>query len=346
MKSCSPLFLLILVVGLVHCAPPDATDGGTVGKDAGTGGVDGGASPSALPLADLPREAARATCDALFRCCPSSDDLAQFFSPIAFKDPMGDFADIIPRLPPNAPLDAAGCPALVEDIYRVGIDTLGAWVALAEQGVVTYDADAAQACVSRLDDATCGESMREALFDGTCFALYPPSGGDRQRSYFRREAGPGESCQAIRDGFGGRTFGTCDPTASFCCFPGPDGNCGLLVNDEGVCQPIAAPGAACSFVPPLQLCATGIDCAVGMGPGGADGCVVPATTPLSPGEACYDNNAYIALGECVGGYCDLLGTGTCQAQKADGASCLGGEECSSGACEDEVCGESTVCTGG
>lgn len=326
-----------LALAIAACTP------GTTGDDAGTA-ADGGPTSDALPLSSVRAEAARATCAALFRCCPSTEELAIFFAPVSGGDPDGKYKDLIPKVPPNAPLAAADCPALVDEIYE--LTSLGPWVAAAEDGYVDYRPARAAECIAALDDATCGEGVRAALFDSTCFSLLPPEGGDIQRSVFARVAAEGDTCAPIADGFGSLYFGSCNPDETFCCVKEATGRCGFPSEGKtGTCERASVVGESCSLFDPVQVCATGLECIPTAGPGGTDGCLAPSTEPLALGDDCYDDTQFRLLGDCSGGYCDLFGSNQCEAQKADGASCQYAEECTSGACEDGTCGTSTVCTG-
>ena len=73
-------------------------------------------------------------------------------------------------------------------------------------------------------------------------------------------------------------------------------------------------------------------------------CVAPGTDLLEVGDECMDAN-FNLLGECKDSYCDVLGEKKCVARKADGETCISGDECVSGACDSGVCGASTYCVG-
>jgi hypothetical protein len=292
---------------------------------------------------DVVDAAAVALCDALYRCCPTEDELARFFAPVSGSDPNGVFADLIPRVPPQATLSADDCPDVVAEVHaRKGV---GPFARAAALGELDYDGAAAQACIDALDTAACGDDVVAALFDGTCFSLSPPLGGEEQRSMFNRTATSG-ACHPLADGFGGIFFGTCDPTTSFCCIEDGTGQCGFGgVDATGTCARAAQAGEACSTFAPVLLCATGLECIPGAGPGGADGCVPPLTTPLSEGDDCYDENNFQLLGECVDGWCDATGSNVCEPRRADGEDCQTADQCESLGCVEGVCGVDDFCAG-
>jgi len=310
-------------------APPMTPD-----EDAGPGAP----TPSER-LDGLVAEVAAATCDALFRCCDDTD-VEGYFAP--HRD-SPSLEAIAPRLPPNMPLDAAGCPAVMEEIFA--IVPFGGWVDAARAGEVGFDEAAYDACLDTLRTASCGDEVRAALYDGTCLAYNPPLGGDDQRRMFSRTASDGAPCGPIRDGIGAGFFGTCDPTTSFCCFTdpaNPDIGCtfaydGDGVPREGVCRPAGGEGDACDGLPPLSICRTGLECADGT-------CVAPSTATLAVGETCVDEG-FMLLGDCDGGYCDLFGSSVCEPLEPDGAECTAPYECQSGSCVEGACAAPTFCTG-
>lgn len=331
------LIVLALVVSGGACAPVGGPDG--AGPDGGSG-VDSGI-PQEVVLANLRDEVARATCAALFRCCNVSADLNEFFAPIASKDPSGRYATIIARVPPNAPLTESECPSLMQEILDA--DYLGSWVAAAEGGYVTFRADEAASCLASLDEAACGLPVRNALYDSTCFGLGAPEGGDEQRRVFARNASVGEACRPVVDGFGAYYYGTCNPMTSFCCNENDQGNCMTpSLESEGKCRAISAESETCSTFP-VQLCATGIACAVAAGAGGEDICVQESRASLPVGALCYDDSKYLSLGVCENGYCDYFSGMKCKAFLPNGEACIAGYECGSGACVEGVCGLMTTC---
>ncbi|MBM4282611.1 MAG: hypothetical protein FJ137_18285 [Deltaproteobacteria bacterium] len=262
---------------------------------------------------------------------------------MASSDPNGIFADLIPQVPPAASLSATECPAVVAAVHdRKGV---GPFARAAAAGELGYDAGAAQACLEALDSAACGGDVAAALFDSTCFGLAPPLGGEDQRSMFTRTATDGD-CHPLADGFGALFYGTCDPTTSFCCVDPGNGACGFSgADDTGTCVPAAQAGEACSAFAPVLVCVTGLECTPGAGPGGADGCLPGETTPLAHGDPCYDVDVFRLLGECVDGWCDVIGTNRCEPRRADGAGCQTPEQCLSFGCVGGVCGVDDFCAG-
>jgi hypothetical protein len=162
-------------------------------------------------VGQLTTRAADAVCAALFRCC--DDDLVTYFAPFAADERLAAFA---PRLPPRASLDEAGCRAVVREMFDVA--PFADWVREAQAGRVDYLPSQTDACVAELSAAACGAPARAALYDSTCFAYAAPAGGDEQRRMFARTATAGAACGPIRDGIGATFYGTCDPTAAFCCY--------------------------------------------------------------------------------------------------------------------------------
>lgn len=289
-----------------------------------------------VSAAELTRTVAASVCGALFRCC--SEDLTTYFAPYRDNELLASFRD---RLPPDAVLDEASCREVLEPM--LDIVPLGDWVRSSLAGEVRYDDAAAGTCLENLDQAACGQPLRDALWDSTCFGFAAPGGGSDQRKAFQRTRGVGESCGPIRDGIGATFYGTCDPTTAFCCYqePGQTG-CQFPFSGQGprqgTCEAIAQVADTCSVTPPIKLCATGADCSDDTAT-----CVVPSTVPLALGEPCIDEN-FTFLGECQDSFCDLFGTSNCEARHADGETCLGGDECTSGFC-DSVCTPNDVCTG-
>jgi len=288
-------------------------------------------------------QAAAALCDALLRCCPDDDDVAAFFSGVANAEDDGIYADLKARVPPNAPLDAASCPALVGEIHqRKGI---GPFAAAASDGLVSFAADAAGDCLATLDEAACGADVAAALYDSTCFGLQPPAGGDEQRTMFVRTTVEG-ACRSLADGFGALFFGSCDPASAFCCILDEGGGCGFPAADSpGICQPAGLEGERCSGFNPVLPCVSGLECIPGAGPDDTDACVAPSTTPLSSGDRCYDGNQFRLLGVCSEGYCDLLQTDVCLPAIGLGEPCTGGGQCGDAACIAGVCAVDDTCSG-
>lgn len=291
---------------------------------------------SPAPVPNVTARAAKAICGALFRCC--DDDLVEYFAPYRNNELLAAFRD---RLPPTGTLDEAGCQVVVEDMLDVV--PLGDWVARANAGDVVFVPDAFDACITALDHATCGDAARAALWDSTCLGFTPPDGGTAQRAFFRRTKLSGASCQPIRDGIGAAFYGSCEPTAAFCCFevPGRDG-CQFPYDADGnartgTCQAVASTGQACSPTAPVKLCATGSDC-----DGDTLKCVLPIDAPLAIGATCIDAG-YHSLGVCTDSYCDVLGTKRCESRRANGQACSIGEQCQSGRCK-TTCVPMDICT--
>jgi hypothetical protein len=284
-----------------------------------------------------------ALCHVLFSCCTAAPDLEAFFAPVARAEEGSVFFDLVDRVPPNAALTETECPALIEEIHtRKGI---GPFIAAATEGLVDVNADEVTSCLNELEGATCGAEALSALFDSTCFALQPPAGGDEQRRLFVRRETTG-TCRPIADGFGGLFFGTCDPTQAFCCVQDASGACGIPSPDDvGVCAPTAQAGQTCSSFAPVLPCATGLECVVGAGPDGTDGCLEPADERLDLGDACYDGTRFRLLGECDGGWCDILGSDRCEATRATGEACTSTEQCGADVCVDGRCGPEQRCGG-
>ena len=144
---------------------------------------------------------------------------------------------ILYLMPPNQPFALESCleymPIILDRIW------LGAWISQYEAELVSYNALGFESCLEELNSASCGQPVREALFDPECFGSSSPAGGDEQRRMFDRTAQPGDACKPLEDGFGGLYFGSCDPTTSFCCVDDPYGNqCNPypVPSDEGLCQ--------------------------------------------------------------------------------------------------------------
>ena len=337
----SPRFLLVttLLLGAGACAPgggnqDPASDGGT--------SVDGG-DTNGITLSNLRDEVARSTCAALFRCCNNPTDLNEFFAIVANKEPTGRYASLIPRVPPNAELSEADCPGLMQEIFDA--DYLGSWINAANNGYVNFNAEEATACIADLDEATCGEPVRDALYDSTCFSLGPPDGGEQQRRMFERNANVGDACIPVVDGFGAYFYGTCNPQESFCCNRHESGDCITpSLEKEGSCVPVAGENEGCSTFP-VQLCQTGVACAVAAGTQGEDICIQESRELLSEGTLCYDDTRYISLGICENGYCDYFAGNEkrCKLFLPNDASCIAAYECSSGACVNGVCGPLETC---
>lgn len=287
--------------------------------------------------ADVTRRAADAICSALFRCC--DDDLVDYFAPYRENMLLEQFK---PQLPPDATLDENGCRAVLKPMLE--IVPLGDWVEQANDGSVTFDEPAFDACIAALDNATCGAEVRAALWDSTCLGFAPPAGGQARRSFFHRTRTAGATCKPIRDGIGAAFYGSCDPGQAFCCYevPGRQG-CQYPYDADGnartgTCASTAAVGQTCSPSAPVQLCATGNDCDAE-----TLRCVGANDAPLAVGATCVDDS-YHLLGQCTDSYCDLFGTKRCEARHANGETCSADEQCESNRCS-TTCVEMDLCTG-
>ncbi len=341
-RACAALALALFAGA---CGDHDGTTPRNDAAVADARAVDDAATADAanLPpgLATFHDDAAAAVCGAMFRCCDGADQVA-FFAPLRDNQLLTAFVD---RLPPTVVLDEASCTEVLAEIYA--ITPFGDWVRAAGLGSVDFDAAALATCAATLASASCGAEARAALFDSTCFGFAPPSGGDVQRKIFTRAASVGTTCAPIRDGVGAAFYGTCDPDLGFCCYSSATTTgCGYPFNGDGeprqgVCQAAAVAGAACSAAAPLQLCQTGLNCDADTAR-----CVAPSTALLQVGDTCIDAG-FNLLGECVGSYCDVLGTSKCEQAKPDGTSCNGPEECVNGAClgMPAVCAPNDFCTG-
>jgi hypothetical protein len=332
------------------CSNQTSTGGGSAGGgSAGGGGGASGGGSFELPPADLQAQVARATCDALLRCCTTQEDLVTYFRFISSSERMGRLASLIPRVPPNATVTAANCESLMTDVFAAV--AVGPWTSAIDAGFLGFNSSASRTCLNNLSTATCGQKVRDALFDSKCFGLAPPQGGAEQRTFVVRSSGA-VSCGPVTDGFGALFYGTCDPQVAFCCFPDArlDGGCGLPTS-IGTCEPVAPIGATTcrDSPPPFKLCASGVECTT-------TGCK-RTDAMLTQGALCFDRQTTSILGDCVSSWCDVLGSGKCEPFKAAGSSCSGGEECETRAClvpraadggitdGGAVCGVNRLCVG-
>ena len=286
--------------------------------------------------ADLIADASSAVCDAMFRCC-DGDSHDWFFQAWRSNTLVADRVD---DMPPNTPLDPSTCPALVADLM---VETwLGDWATALESGMVQMDPTGAAACIADLQEATCGDALRETLMDSTCFSQVAPAGGEEQRRFLQRTAVAGTTCMPVGDGFGGLYYGTCNPNEAFCCINDGAGDCNPfpMVGEMGSCTSVASDGQACSQEAPLQMCQTGSTCMGGV-------CMANASASLSVGEACYEPSTYTLLGDCAEGWCDMFGSKECESLKSDRETCTTGEECTSEWCDatERVCTENPICNG-
>jgi DNA-binding beta-propeller fold protein YncE len=289
---------------------------------------------------DFSLRAAKAVCDALYRCCDDDSRGTWFGGYVSSyeKDPI--IKQLAGKLPPKAVLPAGDCPDLVRQMFDAV--PFGSWIEQVHAGRVVFDATGAQGCIDALDHAACGSEVSRALFDGTCLSFAPPGGGVEQRRMFKRTQAVGADCAPIRDGIGAMFYGTCDPTAAFCCITDPahpaDGCVTPGAGKTGQCARAASVGQACrSFPPPLLLCATGLECAEDTAI-----CEAPSSAPLAAGAVCADTTLRL-LGICQQSFCDLLGSKKCEPLRADGVACQAGFECEHGSCNGGVCGRSSFC---
>ena len=290
-------------------------------------------STDGLPIAELVAATAQAICEGLFRCCPD-EDVVQWFAPLSQHPRL---EDLWSTFPPNVTLTPETCPATLEDAF--GIVPFGPWVQAVADGLADYDAVAAEACLDTLAEASCGTDLLSAMYDSTCLGFGAPAGGDEQRVMFSRSAQTGDPCVPLSDGVGAGIFGTCEPSAGFCCVTkeGQD-DCSIGAPlTEGICVPASQVGEACSVFPVLQVCATGLECNLD------NICELPSQSLLTEGDLCYEN--FSLLGSCQDSWCDLLGTSKCESFIGDGEPCTMPESCLSGACSDGTCGALQMCIG-
>ena len=275
-------------------------------------------------------------CGKLTQCCDGAS-VNRFFAPFlaAAGDPADLYAAYTASIPPNAPLDATTCPALLRDLYLAG--PFGSWAAKVAAGEVTFASYAAEGCRQTIETAACGAELEAAISYGSCVDIAAPEPGT-QRPMFVRTQGPGAACSSIRDGFGGLYYGSCDPTVSFCC-QGTGGRCGLPTGaGTGVCVAAAQEGESCSYFGDITLCATGLDCDFD-----SNRCVSTVLPELGRGDTCFDTGTNDFVGECVDSWCDFFGTARCESLVADGGACVSGEECATGTCEGGACAVSSFC---
>lgn len=341
---------------LLACGDDDAPAGGADGSvdvdggqldastsdaapldDAGTDGETPDATVPPSRLSTLIDEAAAAVCAGLTRCC-DDDAMAQFFGTIVGNETFESFR---PRVPPMATLTEEECGDVLAEIYA--IRPFGDWVDAASRDQVDFVESELDACLTELEDASCGAELASRLFDGECFGFAAPNGGESQRRIFERTRTEGDTCEPISDGFGSGFYGTCDPDVAFCCYRAPGSeDCGFPVSGAvGTCANAAAAGEPCAYGSlPLRLCETGLYC------NDMGRCEAEATAPLDNGEECA-SPGFDILGECTDGFCDLLGTRQCTARKANGERCADPGECSGGECSGtpRVCRTSTFCSG-
>lgn len=283
---------------------------------------------------------AAAICSRLYGCCNDQDHVEYFkdYLPVdgSSDDPLAPFAS---RLPPNATLDEQGCTAIMQEILPV--IWLGDWLQQVRDGLVSFDDAGAWACLNHLETAACGPTLKAALYDDRCFGKQRSStGADGQRRMFSRTRHAGATCRSTADGFVGIVYGSCDPTAAFCCVPETSNpqRCKLTPapGAVGLCRAVSQHGQACGVVPDVQWCATGYYC------NDLGWCESDVPSTVEVGNRCMDGTNVV--GECYHSYCDVLGDGYCHPLKPDGQDCTYPEECVSGGCESNVCGTPLFCT--
>ena len=325
-------FVAFLACGDSNSETPKSTDTST----------EVSVEPSTEPSDSMDRNTmytlvSEAICSKISTCCDeSSTDL--YFA--AFRE-RTDLQDIVSQLPPSTPFSVETCknymPNILDKIW------LGSWMNLYENDLVAYNPEGFEGCLNELNTANCGEEVREALFDSQCFGLSAPDGGEKQRRMFDRTAQVGATCQPLADGFGGLYYGSCDPTTTFCCvydetldgcdpYPVPE--------NQGTCLTASQAGESCSTLPPLQICATGLECSYTTGI-----CEAPLSEPLQIGASCYDSSSFTIIGDCQDSWCDLLGSGICEPLNAENEICQWNESCSSGYCDSQLglCSENPIC---
>lgn len=306
---------LVTAMVMAGCWTPPATPPDDVGAP----------EDEVTPATLLPR-AATAICDAMARCCDAASQ-ERYFAPWVALESLDD---LDPLLPPATALSPQECPTLVEELLTRR--PFGAWLQAVDRGLVDFKPQEAQACLTALQ-APCGAEVAGALDDVTCFALGPPAGGTEQRRMFDRKTTQGP-CVALDDGVGGLLYGTCDPLQAFCC-AGTEACAFPSVGEDGRCVPVAGTDEVCSMAP-LQLCATGESC------GMDDRCHADVTAALALGDPCIDDN-FALLGQCDGGYCDVLGAEVCTPLIAEGGPCDASDACATGLCSEGRCVQDVYC---
>jgi hypothetical protein len=236
---------------------------------------------------------AKAVCAKLYGCC-SDGDVERYAA---------QFSDAPYKV--STKLTASTCEAVLTQAFDALY--LTKWGVSVSVGNITFDDARGQKCLDAVSAAACGTPLVSALYDGACF-------GVRGNEVFRKVARLGAACDDIGD----TTFiGECDPSLGYCgegktCVPWKKTGeaCGILIQDAGPAKRLfCAPGTNCdgqsARTPgkcsgPAQNVALGATCSSLSGPD----LVCPA-----------------------GAYCDVLGTGKCVAQLADGQVCTGDDEC-------------------
>jgi len=286
-----------------------------------------------VTVANVIDKAAASVCGALTRCCDASSQ-KYYFHPLRDAEFLQEFKD---QMPNGELMDEASCLKLMKGIYPNL--WLGSWLERVAANEAQFDGEAAAACLQTLDQAACGEPLRDALFDTSCFSNAAPSGGDQQRLIFKRTQTQGDACAPIRDGFGGLYYGSCQADISFCCVENSSGGCTPFPTPgkTGTCKKAGQVGEPCNEYP-LELCATGLFCNVDILK-----CEKPSYTLLTVGQPCMEGIEF--LGSCVDSFCDFTSK-MCEPLKSAGASCDFAMECATGWCDQssKTCTVNPVCS--
>lgn len=351
---------LLSLVCLCGCASVVSAD--RVTADASSPPTDAIVTDASAPPADvivdapsIPRDdldtfvsvGAAAVCEGLFRCCDASSRAAyrEYFR----FDPRTEAADSLPPI-----TDVASCRRYFE--VKLGGGPFLDWINAARRGLVRYDPEGSVACRRAIATAACGQAMRNALADGSCYSAFTSSVVGRRM--FVRSAGAGALCRAIRDEpVIGMVHGSCEPS-SFCCVPAPDstGRClspwesvrtGVV---DGQCRAAARVGAPCTSAVGLDenylACADALACARG-----SNSCQrYQADVDLTLGATCFDPERGLSLGRCpANSRCDGFQTdasNTCVRTLADGEPCDRNSLCETYRCLDGFCAPSDFACGG
>ena len=298
-------------------------------------GADENTQVGSNPIDTLLEDAVTATCDALYRCCNKADRVS-FFSFVGYTQKLID-AGFESQVPPNVTLTHEECAPLVREIYEV--QPLGPWIEAVKRGYVDYHPEESEKCLENLRVAQCGEELRSAVLDPTCFAFAAPESIKEPRKMFSRKSVVGDACVGLTDGVGGTIYGSCDPTKAWCCRASEEdpANCSFSGATEGSCVSAGSVGDSCGLFPEFSFCGSGLECAVESGI-----CELAKVADLAAGELCYAETSL--LGDCVDSFCDVTGTGLCEPLKAAGAECVGAWECADGACNQGLCGANEFCS--
>lgn len=327
----APLVSLVVAVSCASSEAPapalaasgDAGGGPTVDAAGPSTPDDAGGDATAPPgtdvtaaVKDFNRDLAGAICKRLTACCADAD-YALFFGRFSEK----------PYTLESAP-PAASCATELAGQLAILHDR---WVASVGRGRMTYDAARAKKCVADVDAAACGAPLNNLVYGAECL-------GARGNEVFAKIAPVGSACEDLGDG---TYYGECNPAAGYCdetkkCAPWrkTGESCGIITQDAGPAKRL--------------FCAPSLNCDGGSlkTPGKCSG--PPVNRAL--GESCSASSGPTEL--CVAGtYCDFAGTGTCLAQKADGADCLYDDECATarlftcGPQGAKKCGNTSTCGG-